>query len=373
MRVGLMIYGDPETLTGGFLYDRQLVAYLREQGDFVEIISLPWRNYGRHLADNLSPRLWGRLRAARPDVLIQDELTHPSVWMMNRWLKRRVAYPIVTLVHLLRGSESHAAWRKRVYQAVERQYFKTVDGAIFNSQTTREAAEQLTGREVPGVVAYPASDHLRYEPSLARVAERAQWPGPLRVIFVGNVLPGKGLDTLIEALRRLPPDSWRLKVVGSLTMDRAFARRIREQIARAGLTDSVALAGAVSNEEIGGCLDSNHLLVVPSRYEALGIVYLEAMACGLPVIATAAGGAHEIVRHGEVGFLTPPGDAETLAGYLRRIQQQPEQLLEMSLAAYHRSRAHPTWQQSFLPVRDYLQSLAGNRGRSWSVQTVERG
>lgn len=131
MRVGLMIYGDLDTLTGGYLYDRKLVAYLREQGDSVEIISLKWRHYGRHLMDNLSPSLFNRLKAAALDVLIQDELNHPSLFGLNQWLKRRVEYPLITLVHLLRSSESHRASTQPFYRAVERRYFKYVDGAIF--------------------------------------------------------------------------------------------------------------------------------------------------------------------------------------------------------------------------------------------------
>lgn len=357
MRIGLVIYGDLETLTGGYLYDRRLVDYLRAQGDEVEVISLTLRNYGRHLTDNLSRNLSRRLQDAKFDALIQDELNHPSLFLMNRWLKRRVYYPIVTLVHLLRSSESHPSWLKRAYEVVERMYLKTVEGAIFNCNTTRDAVKQLMGRDIPGVVAYPGRDHLRYEISLEEVARRARRAGPLRVIFLANVLPGKGLNVLIDALGRMPQGSWRLMVVGSLTMDTSYSNGIRDQIMRAGLSDYADFVGAVPNDEIPSYLISNDILVVPSRYEALGIVYLEAMGFGLPVIATSAGGAHEIVSHGEVGFLTPPGDADALAGYLRQIERERGRLLEMSLAAYKRASAHPTWDQSFGRVRDFLRSL----------------
>src|SRR5207237_771775 len=182
-------------------------------------------------------------------------------------------------VHLLRSSEAHSASALPFYRAVERRYFKSVDGAIFNSQTTREAVEQLTGRAIPGVVAYPGRDHLRHHLSLAEVAARAARRGPLRLIFVGNVLAGKGLDTLIEAMRRLPRGACRLMVIGSLTMDSAYTESIRRQLASAALSDDVEMLGAVPNEEIAGYLNRSHVLVVPSRYEALGIAYLEAMGC----------------------------------------------------------------------------------------------
>ncbi len=58
MKIGLVIYGSLDTLSGGYMYDRMLVDYLRAEGDTVEIISLPWRNYAAHLTDNLSFRLW---------------------------------------------------------------------------------------------------------------------------------------------------------------------------------------------------------------------------------------------------------------------------------------------------------------------------
>jgi len=357
MHVGLIIYGKLETLTGGYLYDRKLVEYLRTQGDRVEVISLARRNYCSHLTDNASRPLLRRLLEAKFDILIQDELNHPSLFLVNPKLKRRLHYPIVTLVHLLRSSESRPAWLNRLYGAVERKYFKTVDGAIFNCNTTRATVEHLLGGDFPGVVAYPGRDNFDYGFSPEKVARRALQPGPLRIIFLANVVPGKGLNTLIEALGQMPPGSWRLMVVGSLTMDPSYSHGIRNQIARAGLSDYVELVGAVPNHEVPDYLGRNQILVVPSRYEALGIVYLEAMGLGLPVIATTAGGAHEVVSHRETGFLTPPGDANMLALYLRQIDQDRERLLEMGLAAYKRVNAHPTWDQSFGRIRDFLESL----------------
>ncbi|MGH8906982.1 MAG: hypothetical protein ACRD0K_10800 [Egibacteraceae bacterium] len=83
MRAGLVIYGSLETLTGGYLCDRRLLDHLASRGDQAEVVSLPWRSYPRHLTDNVSPSLIRRLRRARFDVLLRDELNHPSLVLLN--------------------------------------------------------------------------------------------------------------------------------------------------------------------------------------------------------------------------------------------------------------------------------------------------
>lgn len=357
MYVGLVIYGSLETLTGGYLYDRALVNYLRAHGHEVEVISLPWRTYARHLSDNLSLRLRRRLQNAEFDLLIQDELNHPSLFLLNRLLKKQIPYPIVTIVHLLRSSEAGPAWMKRMYGALERQYLKTVEGAIFNCHTTRRAVERLLKRNLPGVVAYPGRDQPTLTVSVEELTQRALEPGPLRIIFLANVVPNKGLKVLLDALNQLPLHSWHLTVVGSLTMNPAYARAIRHQIGRDGLSNHVEMLGAMPHEEIPGLLARSHIMAVPSYYEAIGMAYLEAMGSGLPVIASTAGGAHEIITHGEQGFLAAPGDANSIARYLQELNQDRTRLIEMSLSAYKRFCAHPTWEQSLGDIHEYLQTF----------------
>ncbi|MBD0326787.1 MAG: glycosyltransferase family 4 protein, partial [Pyrinomonadaceae bacterium] len=307
--------------------------------------------------DNVSRSLFNRLRAARLDVLIQDELAHPSLFLLNKRLKRHVKYSIVTLVHLLRSSEAHPALLKQLYGAIEKRYLKSVDGTIYNCETTRTSVERLLGKQLPFVVAHPGRDHLRSGLSLEEITERAKQTDPLRIISIANVVPNKGLSVLIEALAKLPADSWRLKVLGSLTMDSDYVGAIRKQITQAGLSEHVSLLGTVPNEEMPAHLAASHLLVVPSYYEAFAIVYLEAMSFGLPVIASTAGGARELITHGQEGFLLSPGDAETLALHLQQLSKERERLLQMSTAARRRVDLHPTWAESFGRIREFLQSV----------------
>ena len=345
MRIGLLIYGSLDTLSGGYLYDRQLVQAWRAAGHSVEIVSLPWRNYTRHLGDNWWYGFYQQLRNLPVDVLIQDELNHPSLWWLNQRLRHQVDYPLVSLVHHLRSSEHHPALARLLYRWVERRYLNTVDVFIYNSQTTRNTVEPLLAKPRPSLVAYPAGDHLSVpsaETLTALLPARSHSSGPLRVLFVGTVMPRKGLHTLLAALARLPADHCTLTVVGSLTTVPDYVAACRRLVAQHNLQGRVHFTGALSDAELVAHYASHHLLAVPS-YEGFGIVYLEAMAHGLPVIASTAGAAHEIVIPGENGWLIKPGDAATLANHLAALQQQRDLLLRMGQAARQRYAQQPTW------------------------------
>jgi glycosyltransferase involved in cell wall biosynthesis len=357
MHLGLVIYGSLDTLSGGYLYDRKVVEYLRGQGDTVTVVSLPWRNYAAHLSDNLSRALYRRLKAAPFDALLQDELNHPSLFWLNGRLRRDAPYPILAIVHHLRSSEPRSPLMNRLYRAVERRYLRSVDGYIFNSQTTRGVVEGLVGADKPSVVAYPAADHLDFIES----ARREDSDGPLRLVFVANLIPRKGLHTLLDALSRLEPGSWRLTVIGSQKADPAYSRAIRHQIGRLGLGEWVTLAGTLPPEEVAGHLAASDALAVPSAYEGFGIVYLEAMGHGLPSLACTTGAAREIIADGETGFLVGPGDVAGLADAIRLLAADRTRLAAMGQAARRRFEAHPTWADGGRTIRAFAQQMAVRR------------
>ena len=359
MRVGLVIYGSLDTLSGGFLYDRMLVERLRSAGDQVEVISLPWRSYPRHLSDNLSSALYRRLQNAQLDLLLQDELNHPSLFWLNRRLKSEISYPFVSIVHHLRWREARPAWQNRLYRWIERRYLQTLDSFVFNSEATRAAVQALVGDRQTSVVAYPGGDRLRPKVTPRQITARAQQRGPLRILFIGNVIPRKELHTLLTALARLSKENWRLEVVGNLTVDTAYAQAIRRQIAASGLTRQVALLGPLPDSGLAERLTVSHVLAGPSSYEGFGIVYLEGMGFGLPPIASNAGGASEFIAHGREGFLVNPGDVVALAQHIQELIQDRARLAQMSLAALERYRAHPTWAEGTGRIRGFLQTLTG--------------
>jgi glycosyltransferase involved in cell wall biosynthesis len=358
MHIGLIIYGSLDTLSGGYLYDRMLVDHLRREGDIVEVISLPWRNYARHLTDNLDNTLLHRLSHTPFDVLVQDELNHPSLFALNYRLRRRARYPIVSIVHHLRASEPRPAWQNALYRLVERRYLASVDAFVFNSQTTKRVVETLAGTGRPSVVALPAGDRPGATLDDAQISARAQHHGPLRLLFLGNLIPRKGLHNLLDALARLPAGCALLTVIGSPSADPAYAHSIQQQIVRLRLGECVTLTGALSGDALNEHFAQSDVLVIPSAYEGYGIAYLEGMAFGLPAIATTAGAAHEIITHAQDGFLIPPGDADQLAHYLLMLAEDRALLLAMSLIARQRFDRHPIWEQTAASIRAFLSEVS---------------
>lgn len=354
MKLGLLIYGSLDTLSGGYLYDRRLAEYLRAQGDTVKVISLPWRNYAAHLTDNFTFRLPPGL-----DILIQDELNHPSLIAANR---RPHPYPIVSLVHHLRCSELRPKWQNALYRVIEKKYLQSVDGFIFNSQTTKNAAIGLLDEEKPSIVAYPPTDRFGGAISEEEIAERGK-KKELNVLFLGNIIERKGLHTLLQALTQLPITRYQLDVVGSLAIQPAYVRQIQTFIAQHHLSSFVFLHGALNHQPLVEKLRNAHILVVPSTYEGFGIVYLEGMCFGLPAIGTMIGAAGEVIEHGKTGYLIEPNDSQTLASLLLQLASDRNLLMQLSLNARKRYIQQPAWEETAGNIRPFLLKMMDGKTR----------
>jgi len=358
MKIGLVICGDLAFPSGGFLYDRQLVAALRAAGDEVEIISLPWDGYARRLLRGRDPRLRARLGAWRGDLLLQDELAHPSLAPVNLALRRSSSAPIVSVVHHLRSSEPRGAFSAVASRAAERAYLRSVDAFVFNGQATRRTVEALVGAGVAGIVAPPGGDRLRPHVTEAHAASRAREPGALRILFVGNLVPRKGLLVLLRAVASLPRGGWSLTVAGSAGADPPHAARLREFVQAHDLGGSVRFTGHLPDDQLALHLSVSHVLAIPSGYEGFGIAYLEAMGFGVVPIGSSAGGAPEVIEDGKSGFLVSPGDWEALAGILQRLASDRALLGARSVGALRRYHELPGWEQGMRGVRDWLWSVA---------------
>jgi glycosyltransferase involved in cell wall biosynthesis len=140
------------------------------------------------------------------------------------------------------------------------------------------------------------------------------------VVFgvVGRLDPGKGQGVFLEVLSEFNDDRILGVLIGEETRgEPGYRQELEEQVASLELGNRVKFLGYIDDPK--GCYPMLDVLLMPSRKETFGLVLIEAMSFGLPVIATNAGGVPEIVIDGQTGILVPPGDAQTLAEAMRRL------------------------------------------------------
>jgi glycogen(starch) synthase len=264
------------------------------------------------------------LRRFRPDVVSWWSMGGMSLSMLERVRRKRV--PAVAFVHddwldygrdadgWYRGSARLPGWAvwpvERLVGAPVRIDLARAARYVFVSETTRRRAVEA------GVA--PASTgiaHSGIDPSFLDSAPEREWSWSL--LYVGRLDERKGVDTAVEALAHLP-EQCRLTLVGG--WDEREEGRLRERAAELGVLERVHFAGQKPREEVRAAYAEADAVLFPVRWEEpWGLVPLEAMARGRPVVATGRGGSGEYLRDGENALLSEAGDPSGLAAAVRRL------------------------------------------------------
>jgi glycosyltransferase involved in cell wall biosynthesis len=352
MRIAFVLCGDLASVSGGFLYDRQLIAGLRADGVTVDVVTLPWwRGYPRALAANLAP--WP-FDLAGYDVIVQDHLCHAGVLARNRRLRRGGA-KLVSLVHNLSSTQPRTRGRRFV-RACERAYFRSLDGVIAVCAGTLSDVRAVAGKVLPALIALPGRDHVDPLP-LGLALARVRATGPLRLLFVGVLAPHKGLHRLLPVLADLAAGEVRLDVAGSTAADPAYVRQVRATMARLRLEERVHLHGQCNPERLAVLRAEAHVLVMPSDREAYPLAALEGLAAGLPVLLTNSGGTADLIGDSGAGQLIAPDDTSAWQTAIAALVRDRARLLVQAPAALARHAAHGTWSETAARVRLWLESL----------------
>ncbi|HEX5119146.1 MAG TPA: glycosyltransferase [Pseudonocardiaceae bacterium] len=224
-----------------------------------------------------------------------------------------------------------------------------------------DAAERLTLHAASAVVAtsrFAANrliDHHGVAEDRVHVVAPGTDPAPVapgspdgtRLLSVAAVTPGKGQDTLVRALASVADLPWRCTLVGSLDRDPEFAAEVGKLIDRVGLAARVELAGPSVGAALGDRYAAADLVVLASRTETFGMVVIESLARGVPVLATAVGALPDTLGRtgsGAVpGLLVPADDDEALGAALRRWLAEPELRQRARSAALQRRGSVAGW------------------------------
>ena len=179
-------------------------------------------------------------------------------------------------------------------------------------------------------------------------------PGACRLLFTGRLNGQKNLPCLLQALVPLRERAWTLTLVGD-GPDRAMLERAALSL---GLAERVRFAGWTDREALPDVLRRADVYVFPSIQEGMPNTVLEAMACGLPVVACRIEGCEELVRHGETGLLIPPDDAPALTGAVERLLDDAELRRRMGREGRRVVEREYTWRAT---AEQYLALCGGAR------------
>jgi glycosyltransferase involved in cell wall biosynthesis len=343
VRVAFVTVGDTGRLTGGYLYNARVLPALRERGVEVEEINPCGESpeeqeaAARRLGADLDPRAF--------DVIVVDALARivcsPH---LDRWREER---PVVAMVHELPSvaAPGGPAGRERGHEEPLLRSDRLV-------AVSAHGGSILEDRGVPAGrirVVPPGSDRLPKEGS----AGRPEHDETVRALCVAQWIPRKGILDLVRAwtLRERPGAS--LQLVGETDADPAYAARVRAAMAGSAIT----VSGPVDDAQLGAAYAVADLFALPSRYEGYGVVYAEALAHGLPVIACGVGPVPELVGE-DAALLVPPEDVEALSGALDLLLQDAGLRARMSAAARRRAAELPSWEDTAAGFLGVLREVA---------------
>jgi glycosyltransferase involved in cell wall biosynthesis len=320
--------GGLDLPTGGATYDRMVTAAVRAAGWRVDVLTWP---ASFPFPDESDRQSVAADLAALPDgaLVMIDGLALGTLPELARAQSGRLR--LVALVHhplaLETGLRPETAAR---FAAEEREALRWVQAVIVTSNAT--AATLRTEFGVPGDRITVAVPGIERRAALAgpRLA------GPLRILSLGQVSPRKAYHVLVEALASVADLDFSATIAGDVDSNPETASALVDQIRRARLSDRVRLVGAVSEAESARLHADADLFAFPSLYEGYGMALAEAMAWGLPIVATTGGAIPEVVPP-RAGLLVPPGDAPAFAAALRRLLSEAD--LRASLAGAARAAA----------------------------------
>ncbi len=325
-------------------------------------LTLPRALLAHRNADAMLAAVRGPLRRVHgrwPFDVIHAQMLVPDGWAAAR-VGAGLGVPVLATVHRAdvldvpsRGDGS----RRRVAEAVT-----GVDQIASVSDAIRRATEAIATPRRPIAVVPNGADHRVFRPRDPRevAAIRAELgvptDGPV-VSYVGKLVPRKGVGDLIEAMGRLArAGAGATLLLAGMGEERTALER---RAAELGIADRVRFVGKVPHDTVPLVMSAGDLFVLPSLSEGLPTVVCEAMACGLPVVATAVDGTPEIVRDGETGFLVPPRDPAALADALGRLVGDPALARAMGRRAHEIAMDTYTWDANAARTEALYEEIRG--------------
>lgn len=328
-----LVPGDLTTPTGGYAYARHLLAHLPGEAVDVTVTSLPG-SFPHPTEADLAATAALLAESPLAAVLLIDGLAYGA--LPPGVIAAAGARPIVALVHHPLGLEAGLnADEAACLLAAERAALALAARIVVTSCFTR--ALLIADFGVPAdriAVAEPGTDP----------AARAVGSGSsgIHLLAIGAVTPRKGFDHLVAALSLIADLEWTLTIVGACDRAPEHVAALRQAIATAGLGSRITLSGTVSPSRLDDLYEHADIVVSSSLFEGFGMALAEALARGLPVVATTGGAAADTVPD-SAGLKVAPGDPVALAAALRSLIADPDKRAAAAQSAWKTGQGLTRW------------------------------
>jgi glycosyltransferase involved in cell wall biosynthesis len=207
-------------------------------------------------------------------------------------------------------------------------------------------------------------DELQFSPPETRKDSSS-----LQLVTVARLLERKGIQVIIQACAQPEKLPVELSIVGT----GPYEEELRDYVKAFGMEDRVRFLGYVSNHELPMLYERMDAFVLPSETESFGLVFTEAMSCGLPILASDIGGIPETVRHGIDGLLCPPGHPELLRHNIEAMIANRDSRIRMGQAGRQRVLDHYTWHRIAAQYLDTYTSVLSSASGVTSVDVKAQG
>jgi len=324
---------------------RVSVGQLGERGRVVNLPAGPEQPYNKDLVFDHLPEFVQRVQDFVMRERIGYDLIHSHYWLSG-WaaldVRPRWRVPVIQMFHTLGEMKNRVAQTAAERESprrieIEGQIMRLADRLIAATPLEKGQMSWLYGADADKISVVPAGVDLNLFRPIARAQAKGHIGIPTQhrmILFVGRIQPLKGIDTLIRAMKRVVnryPDFRKnlcVTIIGGdpnpdSELEQKEFERLEKLRAELGVGDLITFAGAKDQDTLVYYYSAAEMVVMPSYYESFGMVALEAMACGTPVIGSDVGGLSFSIEDGFNGYLVPGQDPDALADKIALLLRHP--------------------------------------------------